>query len=108
MSVSEQVQQYREHLLRKVFKKSNIKIRAVDNYLLLNPLSRQNVIIHKKQVMVVNASQENDAQLTLLKNQIALLVRELNETVTKKKKDGVRYQGQGLVLDRPESKSETF
>lgn len=59
----------------------------------------------KKQAMFGNASLENVAQFTLQTNPNVLVDKELRESVTKRKTDAVHYLGQGLVPDRPESKS---
>lgn len=59
----------------------------------------------KKQATAGNASLESDAQFTLPKNPNVLVGKELRESVTKRKTDAVRYLGQGLVPDRPKSKS---
>ena len=115
MSVSEQVQQYREHLLRKV------KDNKFDYFLLyfstmfftgqiffLFPLHSQNAIVHKKEVMAANANlHANGARLTVPRNRIVLVAKELTENVIKKKIDDVQFPDQGLVPDRPESNSKT-
>ena len=76
--------------------------------LLLFPLHSQNAIVHKKEVMAANANlHANGARLTVPRNRIVLVGKELTENVIKKKIDDVQFPDQGLVPDRPESKSKT-
>jgi hypothetical protein len=74
----------------------------------LNSLSwhSQNAVVHKKRVMVAIVNLENGVRLTVPRNQIVLVVRELTENALKKKIDDVQFPDQGLVPDRPESKSK--
>lgn len=66
----------------------------------------QNEIVPRKQLTVEIANLENGARLTVPRNQIVLVDRELTENVIKKKIDDVQFPDQGLVPDRQESKSK--